>query len=267
MFRFANYLVLVSFVACISGYCRADRQDILNALYSSHFPAEENTDKPLGFSLEGELGVIDSSGNTNTTSFNGSLVATHEMKKWSNRYALEGIYTQSTNSDNERNTTAQRFNASIEADYKLVDPRKRVFIFADYEDNRFDGFDKQASIAAGWAKVGIQTEKTELRYSLGPGYNVARPQDETDEDTSGFIVRASAEYVYQWSSGARLRQSISTTAGSTTTLSRSETSISTKVIDDLAMKLSFILDHNSSPGTDIEPLDTRTSVSLVYQFF
>jgi putative salt-induced outer membrane protein YdiY len=84
---------------------------------------------------------------------------------------------------------------------------------------------------------------------------------------AGVIVRASAEYRYKWTSGARLRQFISTEAGEDNTKSRSETSLSANVFGSLAMKLSFILNHETDTADDVEPLSTETSVALVYQFF
>ena len=80
-------------------------------------------------------------------------------------------------------------------------------------------------------------------------------------------MRASAEYKYRWSSGAKLRQFVSTEAGEENTKSRSETSLSANVFGSLAMKLSFILNHETDTAEDAEALSTETSVALVYQFF
>lgn len=245
----------------------AKRKNI-TSIYAADFSTHKEGDGGPSFSLEGELGIISATGNSDTTSLSGNLVADHEMLNWSNRYTIESNYTRTRSDSQDRAvTSAQRLNVSLEADYKLLDPDKRIFLFADYEDNRFDGFDKQGSFAAGWARIKLKSESTSFRYSIGPGYNYAKPIDDEDEDTSGLIVRGTAEFIYQWSSGARLRQMLTTAAGRVLTQSRSETSLSTKVIDDLSMQLSFIVDHNSSPNTDIAAVDTRTSVSLVYQFF
>lgn len=246
----------------------AGRRNVMQSFYTADFSTNDRAEREPGFSLEGEFGLLYRSGNANTSSLNGRLVADHELENWSNRYLIESSYTRARSDENsEFTTTAQRFNTSVEIDYKLLDPHERVFVFADYENDRFSGFDYQASIATGWAQIKVKSDTTTFRYSVGPGYNYARNTDETQDDTSGLIFRASAEYIYRWSSGARLRQLLSTAAGSTNTRSRSETSISAKVVDSLAMKFSLVLDHNTSPGDDIAPLDTQTSVNLVYQFF
>ena len=81
-------------------------------------------------------------------------------------------------------------------------------------------------------------------------------------------MRASVEYKQQLSTGAKLRQFLSTEANSDSTRSRSETSISAQVMDSMAMKLSFIMNYNSGvEDADQDNLDTETSITLVYQFF
>ena len=105
-------------------------------------------------------------------------------------------------------------------------------------------------------------------YCIEPGFEFVEPEVETtDSVNEGGIVRASAEYKYQWNSGAKVRQFLSTEAGAENTKSRSETSLSANVFGSLAMKLSFILSHESDTAEDIDPLSTETSVALVYQFF
>ncbi|WP_165870350.1 DUF481 domain-containing protein [Alteromonas sediminis] len=245
------------------------REDIIKMLYAVDFSDSRNEGAEPGFALEGEFGFIMASGNTDATSVKGKLFATHETATWSNQYEVEGLYTRSQriNQDNAKRTTAQRVYASSHADYKLLNPEQRIFLFADYEDDRFSAFDYQASIATGWAHVKWRDNASSFRYSIGPGFNFSERKNGDGDDNSGFIVRASAEYLYKWTSGARLRQFFSTAAGDENTRSRSETSISANIFDALAMKLSLKLDHNTSPRLDDATLNTETSVALVYQFF
>ncbi len=48
---------------------------------------------------------------------------------------------------------------------------------------------------------------------------------------------------------------------------KSKTSLTTKLTDSLAMKLSFSVNLDTSVGPDIEELDTETTTTLVHQFF
>lgn len=74
--------------------------------------AMAQTKQPKPFTLEGGLGFIFTSGNTDTTSANASLEAHQELTDWSNDYSISGLYKQEEveNDDGEKEdrTSAQR---------------------------------------------------------------------------------------------------------------------------------------------------------------
>ena len=47
---------------------------------------------------------------------------------------------------------------------------------------------------------------------------------------------------------------------------KAETSITTKLIETLALKFSFIIDHNTEVDEGTERTDTQTAMTLVYSF-
>jgi putative salt-induced outer membrane protein YdiY len=75
------------------------------------------------------------------------------------------------------------------------------------------------------------------------------------------------EYKQTFSEHASFRQFVSMEAAQEFTKTKSETSLSTKLTGALAMKLSFVMNLDTSVGPDIEELNTETAVILVYQFF
>lgn len=264
---FVHLLITTSLIVIATPAEARKRLDVMRKLYAVDFTKNSQADNQYGFTMEGEFGFILSNGNTDATSIKGKLNARHEMLHWSNRYVADGLYTKGSRNGSEKRATAQRLYLIAQADYKLKNELDRIFIFADYEDDRFNAFNYQASIASGWASILWRDNASSLRYSVGPGYNLSERKEENTEDGSGLIMRASAEYEYKWNSGAKLRQYLSTVAGQDNTRYRSETAISANVFDALAMKLSFKLDHNSAPREDDASLNTETSVTLVYQFF
>ena len=245
----------------------AEDRDLIRTLYHAEFTQFNEDDKP-GFSLDGELGVLVNTGNTSAASIKAGINADHETPNWSSVYLIEMLYKESATVGEKRDVSAQRFYTSAQFDYKLHRPGRRLFMYGDYEDDRFNGYDHRASLAAGWSQRLWRDEDSEFRYSIGPGYAFVELEDETDDAiNNGMIVRASAEYKYHWNSGAKLRQFISTEAGGDNTKSRSETSLSANVFGSLAMKFSFVLSHETDTAEDVDPLSTETSVALVYQFF
>jgi putative salt-induced outer membrane protein len=99
--------------------------------------------------------MLAASGNTNTTTFRATLTSEHEMRRWSNNYHCEIVYKQNK-TDIDTMVTAQRFLANAPLDYKLPSKNNRLFIYAEYGTDRFNGFLYQSAIAAGWSALGLK---------------------------------------------------------------------------------------------------------------
>lgn len=267
MLKFIYHYILACSLLCMSTGVFATDRDLIRTLYHADF-SPSTDDKIPHFSLDGELGALVNTGNTSAASIKAGLNADHETENWSSVYFTEMLYKESAVYGEEREISAQRFYTSAQIDYKLHQPGRRLFMYGDYEDDSFSGYDHRASLAAGWSQRVWRDEDSEFRYSIGPGYAFVDVENEIDDSINdGVIVRASAEYKYHWTSGAKLRQFLSTEAGADNTKSRSETSLSANVFGSLAMKLSFILNHETDTAEDVAQLSTETSVALVYQFF
>ncbi|MDC8830192.1 DUF481 domain-containing protein [Alteromonas gilva] len=225
-------------------------------------------DQPKSFTMDGEFGLIVTTGNTETSSATAGITAQQELDSWSNDYQIEGLYKQETveqNGEEVERTSAQKFFASAQGNYKLNNPDHRLFVFSSYEDDRQSNFDYQATLAGGWSQKLWKTDKTAFEYSVGPGYAWSETQE--GEDTSSFIVRGSAAYKWFISDTAKFTQTVSTEVGSENTKSRAESALTATISGSLSMKLSIRLDHNSKVAPGIEKLDTESAVTLVYNFF
>ena len=230
-------------------------------------PALAQQDKKP-FTMEGGLGFIFTTGNTDTTTINASLEAHQELERWSNDYNAEGLYkkeTVETDGVEEERTSAQKIFASGQANYKLDNPDYRLFGFASYEDDRLSNFKYQSTVAAGWNHKLWETDKMAFEYSVGPGYAFAETQE--GEEQNGPIVRGSAAFQWLLSDTAKFTQTVSTEVGSDNTKSRAETALTATISGNLSLKVSFKVDHNSDVADDVENLDTETAVTLVYNFF
>lgn len=225
-------------------------------------------DEKKPFTMDGEFGLIVTTGNTETSSATAGITAQQELENWSNDYTIEGLYKQETvmqDGEEIERTSAQKFFASAQGNYKLENPDHRLFAFSSYEDDRFSNYNYQATLAGGWSQKMWETKKTALEYSVGPGYSWSETQD--GEDTSSFIVRGSAAFKWFISDTAKFTQTASTEVGSENTKSRAESALTATISGSLSMKFSVRLDHNSNVAEGVEKLDTETAVTLVYNFF
>lgn len=233
---------------------------LLSVIASGNVFAQE--EKSL--TMDGEFGFIFTSGNTETTSGSAGISANQELESWSNDYKFTALYKQDSEDDVDT-TSAQKFFASAQGNYKLENPDHRLFAFASYEDDRFSNFKYQSTVAAGWNQKVWGDDKSSFEYSIGPGYSYAKDLD--DETVSGAIIRGALNYKWKISDTSRFTQTFSTEVGSDNTKSRSETALSAQIAGGLSMKLSLKLDHNSDVDDGVENLDTETAITLVYSFF
>ncbi|MBF7072073.1 DUF481 domain-containing protein [Glaciecola sp. MH2013] len=234
--------------------------------------ASQAADEEKTFTMDGELGFIFTSGNTETTSVNGALNAKQELEKWSNEYVLTALYKKDEIGGVERTSADKKF-ASAQGNYRLENPAYRLFVFGSYEDNRLSSYDFQATIAAGWNHKVWADDTSSFEYSIGPGYSL---NDRIDVDDAGnriiieensVVVRGALSYAYNISETAKFTQSFSTEVGSDNTKSRAESAISAKLAGALSLKVAIRFDHNSDVSEGTENLDTETAVNLVYTFF
>ncbi|NMH59176.1 DUF481 domain-containing protein [Alteromonas ponticola] len=239
---------------------------ILGTLVANVAVAQEEK-KP--FTMEGGVGAIHTTGNTETTSLSASLVAHQELPKWSNDYNIEGLYKKETvendEGEEEERTSADSLFASSQANYKLANPNYRIFGFASYEQDKLSNYEYQTTLAVGWNHKLWETDKMSFEYSVGPGYAWAETQE--GEKQEGPIVRASAAYQWLISDTAKFTQTVSTEVGEDNTKSRAESAVTATISGNLSLKVAFKLDHNSEVDPGVEKLDTETSVTLVYNFF
>lgn len=240
----------------------------MHSLYLADRP-DFNGDDEL--SVMSEFGFLVASGNTNASTITAKINTSQELTAWSYQIIGSALYKQSqqeVEGEKSQGASAQKVFLSGQFDHKLTDPDDRLFIYGEYENNRFSGFRYQAALAAGWTSRLWHDEQSEFKYSVGPGYGISEvEEDNSDEDIKGVIVRAAMEYKRKFSDYATFRQFVSTEADQEFYKTKSETSLSTKLTGALAMKVSFVMNLDTSVGPETEEMDTEAAVTLVYQFF
>lgn len=231
----------------------------------------------LGIKADVELGFISTTGNTESESLIGKINVKQNLTGWRNTYILETLFKNDTITnedtlDEESTRTAQRLFVSAQGDYKLDDKYKAVFIYGSYEDDRFSGFDYQGVIAAGFTDRLFENAKSHLNYAVGPGISFTKTDDvegvegETDES---FIVRLSLEYLYQFNDNVKFTQTLGADiAGESdaNTRVKAESALTANLNSSLALKASFLANHNTEVDDAVEKTDTQTAVTLVYTF-
>jgi putative salt-induced outer membrane protein len=248
-------------------------KNLIEALYNKHRDKKTNTPLRKAFTLAGEAGLLSTSGNTDTSIVKLALESNHEMTNWSNRYELQFLRKTDIIRNKDRSSGTQngqiettRVEVSAQFDYKLVQPNNRLFGYLEYDDNQFNRLRDQATVVMGWSHVLWKEENSEFRYSIGPGYSHLR-QTRDNTTIKEMIVRGTMFYNLKLGKNARFRQTLSVERGEEITKAKSQSSITAKVFEKLAMKLSINLVFNDNVAIQDSSLSTQTSLSMVYQFF
>lgn len=230
-------------------------------------------------STDVELGIISTSGNTETTTIKAKLDLRHDLERFKNQLIIEGLYAENqveTTVDDvtrtETQTTAERYVLSNKTDFKLGNEHQSLFGFVSYEQDEFSGFEYQASFAIGYADRFFTKDNSYWSYSVGPGmlFNETEDTDSAEgESNSTGIIRLATEYLYEFSDHAKFTQTLASDVPFDSDQNQKTTSVSAitaNIAEGFALKASLTVINNSEAPEGREKTDTQTAVTIVYSF-
>jgi len=205
-----------------------------------------------------ELGFVSTSGNTQTQTLNAKTKVLAEYGSWKQALTLQAL-----NASDRKTTTAERYSAQLKTDYRFA-KKQYTFGLLSYDNDRFSGYDYRTSFTLGYGQRLIDAKKLWLEIEGGPGVRYSKlSQDGTQSETIG---RLAGKLVWQVTDSSQFEQDLSAEFGTETTIDRSVTSLSSQVIGDLAMKLSYTVQYTTPVPENVKKQNTETSVTLVYTF-
>ncbi len=209
-----------------------------------------------------EFGYADTSGNTEETTVSSSISLQRERDAW--RYNIDA---DSLNSSSDGERTGENYFISNRLAYQYNE-HDYSFLYGSYDDDRFSGFDYQATVAVGYGRRLLNNEMMKWDVEIGPGYRVNKVSDETmdSEDTEEVIIRAFSKYLWKFSETASFSQSINVESGDDNTISTAETALKMAVIGEISVKLSYNIKYTEEVPEGNRHADKETIVSLSYAF-
>lgn len=221
-------------------------------------PAMAADDEPEGLSGEAELGIVATSGNTDTRSFNAKGSVVYREDAWRHEARLQGLHASDGGT-----TTAERYLAVAKSDYHFTQ-HEYLFGTVRYEDDEFSGYDYQLSEVAGYGRRIVERADLKLDLELGVGGRHSREADGVREDEA--IVHGGGKLRWQVSPSARFTEEILLQTGRENLYGESVSALKLKINGNLSTKISLTVRHNSSVPADKNQTDTLTAVTLVYDF-
>lgn len=259
----------------------ADASDILFSLEK----AEESIQPASGtlFTASAQLGLLYLTGNTRSADIKTGIDLRFERSLWRSFFIFDLLVKkteqeQEQTNDKQLETTDQKWSVLSQTNYTL-DAANQNYVYGSvfYEENRFSGFDSQASMSVGWGRRWLENKQSSFDADIGPGFKrdilqltpEQTSQGLTNKSQDTLILQAQALYIRKLNEHIEFKQLMVVKHAierGQNSIYKAESSITSRLIDSLQLKLNFIVDYNSKVEEDKANLNTETSAVLIYSF-
>lgn len=232
---------------------------------------EEKEKSP--WSGKAELGIVNTTGNTESSSTNGKINLLYEANKWRQEFRLEVYQAESevvgANNQKVMQQTADRTYFLSKTDYKYTE-KSYAYALVDYADENFTDKDYIANFSIGYGRTIIKEVDQSLHGEVGYGLRRYQPKYSfiAEEDE---VARIAGKYTLKISKNANFSQEITGELGKEFDIYKSITGLTVNINSSMALSLGYEVLHTSelsesAIAAGVEKTDTKTTVNLVYNF-
>lgn len=208
-----------------------------------------------------ELGFINTSGNTKTTTLSLNNLLTYTVDGATTEFALGGMQAR-----NNGVTTAEQYDAR-EKQTKSLGGNNYAFERVAWDRNTFSGVRSQWDGSVGCGRDLLNTDSDKLAAELGGGYI---DEDQTVGGVNQFVSgRGHVKYNRTLSKTASFSQDAAYirdfhSAGDYRL--NTETSLTASITTAVSLKLSLKWTHVNAPPPGFKPDDTLSSAAVIFNF-
>lgn len=211
------------------------------------------------FKGQAEAGYTGHSGNSDDSSFNAALTGTWFHDPWS--YSL---WANANNASSDGDQTAERYSVGGRNRYNL-DSKNYLFGQLSWENNRYSGYDSRVNAIGGYGRQILSSDRQSLSAEVGPGFRYDKYH--SGGSASRLVGYGALTYGYQFTKNASFSEKLATEVAAGNTTTSSVTALNVAINDRFTLALSYAIENNSKPPSDVDhKTDTTTNVSLVYGF-
>ena len=161
--------------------------------------------------------------------------------------------------------TAERTLASAQSNFDISKDKLYVFGFAQYDRDRFAGFNYEAEIGPGLGYRFVRTDRLNFSVELSTGYYRASLTAGGGRENEIF-TRGSAKVEYKITDTAQIANEALVTGYNERVNIEDTFSITSTLIRKLATRISIDARYNTDPPAGLKHTDTLSKISLVYAF-
>ena len=206
-----------------------------------------------------EAGLVMTSGNTSTKSYNVKGKLEHVKGPMRNTVGAEALYI-----DGDEGKLSEKYLGNGKTAYQF-DEHSYGFINGTLERDLFSAYSYQGSISTGYGYRFLDTKEMTFDLEAGPGYRLNKLRSEDDAEGE-LIGRLSGLFAYRFNETATFTQELTSEISSDATITKSVTALTAQIVGNMAMKASITAKHNTDAPTGFDKLDTETGLTLVYTF-
>lgn len=208
---------------------------------------------------KGEAGAVMARGNSDADTINLKLEMARELDRWKHGFGVQAL-----RATNDSDKTAERYGAFWQSDYKL-DERTYLFGGLRYEDDRFSGFDYQASLTGGVGRKFIDTDSTKFSGQAGVGYKRLE-YALSGRVESEAIFAGELKLEHALTETTKIIDKFVIEVGSSNTFAANDLALQVKMNDSFSLAAGLGVRYNSDPPLGLKKTDTITTLNLVYGF-
>lgn len=220
--------------------------------------AEPPAPPPPPWKGKGELGGYYATGNSDYFGLSTGLSLTREDPVWRHAFVLQADYQE-----NDGKASRERYLASYQPNYRF-DERTYVYGLAQYEHDRFLGYDSRYALSTG---IGFRTPNggpVSFELEAGPAYRLTEFVDGGAESSAA--GRGSVTVQWKLAPSLTFNQNAAAYIDSLNSTINSTSALSAKLYGPLSARLSYNVQFESAPPEGRQTTDTLSRVSLVYDF-
>jgi putative salt-induced outer membrane protein len=223
---------------------------------------------------KGQIGFLESKGNSNAESINGNVDITRYDNPWKNEIVLLALYGKTTDI-----VSAERYEVREQTNYNIT---SKLFAFGGlrYEHDLFDGFQYQRSVAGGMGFKFVDLKTTTLSAQVGAGYRQLRPETiDYASNGSGQVIGRNPlqqeneaigtleiDFMHKFNDATTLTNKLYTEYGSSNTMATDAIQLAVKMTTKLALVVGYTVIDNTDPAPPLKKVDQLTTVNLQFSF-
>ncbi|WP_188310269.1 DUF481 domain-containing protein [Arenimonas fontis] len=210
-----------------------------------------------GWKPEAELGLVATTGNSDTASARGRFGLKGVTAAW-----LHDHYLSVLRAEESGQATADRFEAGAKVG-RLFGERRYLAGVGRYENDDFGAYAHQSTLALNYGAWLIRDEDKSLQAEFGPGLRQARDAETREFQRDG-LLRGYADYRHQLTGTTRFFNTFLVEAGRDNIFAQNDIGLQVSINASLALKASLQARHNTEVQPGTERTDTLSSITIVW---